>query len=174
MKRRVGVVVVGLVLVASGCGGDGNDESSAGPTGTNAAPTTVAPKGALTAEQVVVGLRERLLPIGQYVNYTAETDPNNQLGRPNGYTSKVNFNDTRLVPEGDASYETESGGSVEVFANSDDAEARFDYIRSIAKNTPLLNEYDYREEAIVLRLSQKLTPDQAAQYQAAFEQVVEA
>lgn len=50
----------------------------------------------LTAEEITNKLKEKGLNIGKIVVYTEETDLNNLLGRPNQYTSKTIFEDTRL------------------------------------------------------------------------------
>lgn len=49
-----------------------------------------------TAEEISAALKAKGLLIGTVVVYTAETDTNKLLGRPNQYTSKVNFADTSL------------------------------------------------------------------------------
>jgi hypothetical protein len=72
----------------------------------------------LDAAGVIKAITEQGLPVTLTVTYTAETDPNKQLGRPNGYTSKASFTDSRISAadvagrkEGDVGL----GGSVEVF-----------------------------------------------------------
>src|SRR5665647_137930 len=53
-------------------------------------------KKILTAAEVLDGLKSAGLPIGNAVEYTAETDTNKLLGRPGQYTGKANFEDTRI------------------------------------------------------------------------------
>ena len=62
-----------------------------------------------TAAEVITALKAKGLPVGAFVNYTAENDPNQRLGRPREYIGKVNFWDTRLKRQSD--YDTDSGGS---------------------------------------------------------------
>lgn len=60
-------------------------------------------------------------------SYTAADDPNHQLGRPHGYTSKTAFADSRVPQDqlgGLAPDASERGGSVEVFADEAGAQAR--------------------------------------------------
>jgi hypothetical protein len=126
-----------------------------------ASVASAATSGGPTAQQVVGKLKQAGLPIGRYRIYTASTDPNKLLGRPGQYTSKVNFNDTRLGFKAD--YAVDGGGSVEVFANVQDAQRRYKFMVALAKS-PLFAEYDYLQGVILLRLSHDLTPTQARQY----------
>jgi hypothetical protein len=107
------------------------------------------------------------MPIDDSVTYTATTDTNHLLGRPGGYTSKVNFHDSRLPASPD--FDTEAGGSVEVFPDAAGATSRMNYIQALAKGSPLFTEYDYVSGDAILRLSKVLTPDQASAYAAAFQ-----
>jgi hypothetical protein len=50
------------------------------------------------ANEVVQRLEAEGMPIGESKAYSAENDPNELLGRPGQYTSKVIFKDTRLNP----------------------------------------------------------------------------
>ncbi len=122
------------------------------------------------AEQVLAALKGQGLPIGESETYTAETDPNELLGRPGSYTSKVNFNDTSLDPQ-TATFEVEDGGSIEVFGTSDQAIARDKYIRALYEANPSWTEYGFLEGPTLLRLSKRLTPDQAAEYETALNEV---
>lgn len=141
-----------MVLALAACGG-----STATPT-----PRPIS------AEAAIAQLKTAGFPIGEMVVYTAATDQNNLLGRPNQYVSKATFRDTRL-PVGDP-LEVASGGSVETFATEADMLARKTYIEGIAKSPPFA-EYDYGQGRILLRLSSKLTPDQALAYQQALATV---
>lgn len=139
------------------------------PSPTTTAKTPTATPAAITDAAAVVGkLKAAGLPIGKVFAYTAATDPNHLLGRPNGYTSKVNFQDSRINTT-DTSDPTDSsnGGSVEVYPTPAGAKARADYIQSLGQSLPMLVEYDYLHGGILLRLSQNLTPDQAKQYKVA-------
>jgi len=118
--------------------------------------------------QVITALRHASLPIGRVQSYTASSDPNKLLGRPSQYTGKANFKDRRLKAAG---FDVDNGGSVETFANRDDAKRRFDYVRAIAKS-PLFAEYDYLEGTVLLRISSDLTPTQAKAYEQALRKAV--
>lgn len=141
------------------------------PTTTEPPTTTTTARPALDATAIVEAMKERRVPIGEYVAYTAENDPNEMLGRPNGYTSKVNFHDTRL--EKDDEFDTNSGGTVEVFGNAEDAKRRYDYIDEISKSLPVFNEYHWQFGSTVVRVSKSLTPTQAGEYETAARSLLE-
>ena len=110
------------------------------------------------------------MPIGESIEYTAKNDPNDLLGRPNQYTSKVTFEDTRLKPDPMAhKFDVQNGGSIEVFENQENAITRKEYLESIGKGSSPLSEYVYREDTVLLRLSHRLTPNQAEEYEDALK-----
>lgn len=129
-----------------------------------------------TAEQVMRDLVARVEHAKPGVVFTAETDPNDLLGRPGGYTSKATFVDTRVAPGevvDDRPGSVDLGGSIEVFVNADDAQARAEYVGAITRSVPAFAEYQYRSGAVLLRVSGQLTPDQAAAYETALAQITD-
>jgi hypothetical protein len=111
------------------------------------------------------------------ISYSASTDPNHLLGRPNGYTSKAAFTDSRINPSevtGDTTPGAVGfGGSVEVFPDASSAQDRGRYLETINKASPIFgSEYDYAAGPVLLRVSGILTPDQAAPYQSALGAIV--
>lgn len=120
----------------------------------------------LSAADVVSRFQQEGLPLGNIIVYDETTDPNGNLGRPNQYTEKINFADTRLdqYDENDP-----LGGTVEIFATRKDAELRYNYVQSVYESFPLLAHYCYLQENILLRITFDLTPTQAEEYQVAFE-----
>lgn len=130
-----------------------------------------------TAGQVVTQLAAKTTTARAAEVYTPATDPNHLMGRPGGYSSKANFRDSR-VPElkplegvtvswGPG---VESGGSVEVYDDADQAEQRYKYVQGIAKAAPGMDVgYTYLRGQIILRVAGALTPDQAAGYEAALK-----
>jgi hypothetical protein len=124
-----------------------------------------------TADQIVSELTSKVATARPGAAFTADTDPNKLLGRPNGYTSKVSFTDSRIDPDDLLGVEpggVDAGGSVEVFADADAAAARQQYIQQLQKAAPLLGtEYSYVDGTALVRVSGKLTPEQAADYERA-------
>lgn len=162
------IVGIAILLVAKPW-----HSNAAAPTPTSPAASAAAVSPTLagaTAEQVALRLSHVGVPLHTTIVYTAANDPNTMLGRPGGYTSKIAFSDPRISAanlQGTDPGDVSRGGSIEVFATSDAAQARAAYIRGVTKGSPLLAEYTYAHGPVVLRVSQDLTPDQAAAYDAA-------
>ena len=145
-----------------------SDTSSA----TASSPTAHGCYDLSTAAAVLVALKAEGLPIGDSVDYTVETDPNEKMGRPGGYTSKVNFRDFRLVPESD-DFATRDGGSIEVFATAADRETRANYLEAISKAVPLAGEdVMFSQGRILLRVSNRLLIPDSDAYGVALEKIV--
>lgn len=125
----------------------------------------------MTAEDICSELKNSNSNIGKIVVYTSETDMNNLLGRPNQYTSKVNFADNRIsqeyVEKNDA-----KGGTIEVFENKTDMEKRKEYIEQISNSSSMFTQYIYSKGNVLLRLEKELTPEQAKEYEEAFYKIV--
>lgn len=160
--RRFALSVL-FALTTLGTAACGNSPTS--PAEGRAAAT--APK---TADDVTQQLGRKITGLKLVKAYTAADDPNHMLGRPNGYTSKTAFADSRVPAdqvEGLASDAVERGGSVEVYPDEAGAKARMDYIQTIGKSLPMASEYDYLAGPVLVRVSRILTPDQAKEYEAA-------
>lgn len=158
--RRLAVVGM-FTLALAGCGQTGTGSS------TSKAPESKSPTHP-TAATVYRDFVKAGLPASGLIVYTATTDPNSLLGRPNGYTSKCAWLDSR-VPASDAtaasSGDIGNGGGVEVFPTAAEATARAAYLFSIYKGAPILgSEYDYLTGPVLIRVSYYLTPAQAASY----------
>lgn len=139
-------------------------------------------KQQLTAEEIVVKLKEKGLNIGKYVTYTEETDLNDLLGRPNQYISKTTFEVVGLEQINsnlDSEYFLEEeinepiGGTVEVFNNEEDMKKRKEYVEAISSSMSALAEYSYSKDYVLLRLNHELTPSQAKEYEKAFYEIIE-
>ena len=176
-KKLIGVTCF-LILILAACGTASTATgSSSSPTqGATSAPTTVAttaPQPAHTGQtaiQIVQALKMKGLHIGATVAYTAETDQNHLLGRPGQYTSSASFKDTRIGDVVDFGVST--GGSVETFATTADAQRRFAYLQALSTSgNALFAEYEYLDGLALLRVSSQLTPTQAKAYEAAFKTV---
>lgn len=119
-----------------------------------------------TPDSVLAAFKAAGLPIAETVIWTADSDPDKLLGRPNQYVASASWHDSRLpFSEG---FSTDSGGTVEIFASEADLKTRRDYIEAIAK-APLIggHRYTFARDRVLLRVSGALTPDQAAEYERA-------
>jgi hypothetical protein len=125
----------------------------------------------LTASDVVNSFKEAGFPIDNAIVYDEETDVNNLLGRPGEYTSKVNFADARAEQYDDTD---PIGGTVEVSENKKDMQRRYEYIKSLAEESPLLGGqylFPSSDGLILLRIDYDLTSEEADQYNAALEEL---
>lgn len=182
MKKSFLFVLIGVLLVFSlaACGEPAsNDEVS--QNGDVQQSQSVNPEEAEpqepevkleTAEDYANALKDAGCPIGEIVVYTEETDPNEVLGRPNQYTSKVDFSDTTLEQptEGDM-----AGGTIEVFATAEDCTSRYEYLKGF--DDPELgafglNQYMYKGDTVILRVSYDVTPTNAETYEKAFNELI--
>ncbi|MFJ5833548.1 hypothetical protein [Streptomyces sp. NPDC093089] len=161
--------------------GSGSDQKNAGPESSEPKSTAAASASAavdggtkpagkpLTAGDAFTQLSARVSTAKLSGVVTEDNDPNHLLGRPNQYTSKITFTDSR-IKAGDVTGadlgSVERGGAIEVFATTADAQARADYIGKVTKGMPMLVEYDYVSGPVLIRVSHYLTPTQAADYKA--------
>ncbi|MFY1681658.1 hypothetical protein ACN265_09040 [Micromonospora sp. WMMD730] len=89
-----------------------------------------------------------------------DTDPNDLLGRPNGYTSRASAD----LPGGNRDgerFDIDRGLVIEVFPTKDDADRRSQFIQESLKSMPILGtEYHYRtdEGRVLVRVSGKVKP----------------
>jgi hypothetical protein len=158
MGIRCGLTLLAvLALAISGCS-----------SGTGAAD-------AGDAQAIVDKIVQQVPTARKTVVVTAANDPNKLLGRPNAYTSKTQFIDSRIDQGSgvDLIGGVPAGGSVEVFADESKAKARRDYLRDAARAESAAAEYDYVSGPILLRVSHNLEPGQAAEYQTALAKITD-
>lgn len=189
MKRALaGLALLGMLAGCSSSAGspapapstpasaDAPNSVATSPTSaTSVTPTAVATKASsaatMTAVTMVARFKTAGLSVGAMHGYTAADDPNHLLGRPNGYTAKESWVDTRVKASdiaGEGKWSVDGGGSVEQFATHADAEERSSYIEGILKaDVALGSEYDYVTGDLLIRVSGYLTPAQAKQYKSA-------
>lgn len=125
----------------------------------------------ITATEVLTGLIDAGLPIGDYIAYTAETDPNELLDRPGGYLSKVNFYDTSITHRS-TNYSIDDGGSIEVYPDAPGAEGRMQYLQNLGQAFSPGVEYHFLAKNVLLRLTNRLLPKQAELYGQALEDLL--
>lgn len=169
--KKILLLAVTAVLLA-GCG---SPAPAAAPTATTTAqlPTqtpsmtpspTQAPITAITLAQKV---RAAVPTVTGITEITEANDVNKLIGRPGQYTSGAWLADSAATPGVTG---VDGGAVVEVFATAADAAARSAYIQgALKKMGPVAGtEYHYLKDSALLRVSGKLPPSVAAQYQAAF------
>jgi hypothetical protein len=175
--RKSVLLVVAVTLIAStvGCGGDSTaaPTASAGPVAQQqgiqptAAPTQK--KEPLTAAAIVKELQAAKIGLTNGVAQTEDNDPNNLLGRPNGYVSRASAD----LPGGDKAgekYSIDRGLVVEVFGSADLAQRRSDYIKGLQAESPILGTEWHRRTGDgtgLVRVSGNVKPSLARKIEAA-------
>ncbi|WP_238429271.1 PGRS family protein [Frankia nepalensis] len=148
-----------------------DDSGTPGAVATNSAPppgaATPSQLTGLSAEDVAIRLAGAGMPLRTRVVYTATDDPNQLLGKPGGYTSKIAFSDERTgvnVATVTSRDPIEQGGSIEVFPDEAAASSRVEELSAVSSSSQLLQEFDYRQGTVVLRVSKYLTKEDAKAY----------
>lgn len=157
-----------VAFAVSGCAVNTAPEQivPSGPTVKLATRSVAAPAQIqLSASQVAKTIAAKVPDMKASTIFTAATDPNKRLGRPGGYTSKVDFTDAR-VTDAKTGKGVDLGGSIEVFPTTGEAQKRSDYIQGILQGAPMFGtEYHYLSGGALVRVTGTLTPDQAAEYE---------
>lgn len=168
--------VVGLTACASSTDTGGTRPSAAEPATSSVAaqsPQSAAPSAELDARAVLAKLTVAKIGLTHGAVQNEDDDPNNLLGRPNGYTSRASAD----LPGGDTSgddYSIERGLVIEVFPSAGDADRRSQYIQGLLKNAPILGtEYHYRtgDGRALIRVTGRVKPTAAKKIEQAVAQL---
>lgn len=147
MTKNTAVAAALLALLAlTACGEGGGGEEKPGPD----------PVAAI----------EAVPSVSKSVELTESTDPNDMLGRPNGYEAATVFYDKRATCDEPGA---ECGATLETWPDSSAAKRRSEYILEILKAAPALgSEYHFLDGGRLLRVTGELTPTQSKAYESAF------
>ncbi len=168
MRTRTGIlaVVAAAVLGVTGCGDSKPSAPSApAPVETSLSPAEMPPTPAvpLDAKSMLDKLTDADLGLTKGKVQDEDTDPNNLLGRPNGYTSRASADLPGGAKDGDK-YSIDRGLVIEVFATKEDADRRSKFIQDSLKSMPILGtEYHYRADGdrVLVRVTGKVKPSAA-------------
>lgn len=155
MKRLISILLVIAVcfaLVSCSQAASGKESDNHG--------SVVSDAGKIyTASDYVNSFINASLPVDNVIVYDEDTDLNELLGKPNQYTSKVNFADTR-IPQTDP--EDPIGGTVEVFNSIDDLMSR----KADLESAEDLYQFIYvsPDGLALLRISYVLNPEDGEEY----------
>jgi hypothetical protein len=171
MIRRLRLIQATLVLsgvLLTSCATSPSPSSQAGSEPALSRSPDLSSVG--SAEEVFNRVAPQVPAASLVKVYTEDDDPNKLLGRPNGYTSKIAFADSRISQadiEGAEEDAIERGGSIEVFPDAELAKGRAEYIQGALKNSGLGAEYDYLRGPVLMRVTGNLSPSKARDYESA-------
>ncbi|WP_422733912.1 hypothetical protein ACN26Y_28745 [Micromonospora sp. WMMD558] len=166
---------LGLTACATGTDTGGTTPTAPGAAASNTAVQRPQPAAAakLDAKAVLAKLTAAKIGLTHGAVQDEDTDPNNLLGRPNGYTSRASAD----LPGGDNTsdkYSINRGLVIEVFPSADDADRRATYIQGLLKNAPILGtEYHYRtgDGTVLVRVTGQVKPTAAKKIEQAVNQL---
>lgn len=115
----------------------------------------------LKARDVIVAFKKANLPIDKVFFYTAETDFENLLGKPDQYIEKVDWIDTRIKSN---SIDNHVGGVIEIFETVDALESRKKKVEEVESKAGIKN-YLFAHKNVLIRLDSILNPQQASDYE---------
>jgi len=164
-KRMVLILICCVLITLVGCSNKSSSTSSSSASSSvssassSSSSTTVEPvKTKLTAQSIFDKLKEtESANITATKIITAENDDNKFLGRPNQYTEKINWSDSRAK-------DSQTECSIELFNNKEDAAARKTYLEGVIKSMPTFTQYIVQKDNVLLRIEGALTPDQSNEY----------
>ena len=120
-----------------------------------------------TTDSLIKVFKDAALPVGPVTTYDASTDPNELLGRPGQYVGKAKWVETR-IKQSSIQGSDPKGGDVEIFDSQKSMDQRWQYLGGFSDSS-LLGFYMYHSGNAIVRLEHDLTPDQAAEYEAALK-----
>jgi hypothetical protein len=170
MRRALPTLLTFSVLAVAGC-------SPTDPAVVKQTPAVQAPPSAatrattapVTAGAVVKKIKAADLGLTNVAVQDEDTDPNNLLGRPNGYVSRASAD----LPGGNRQadpFGVDRGLVVETFADAAAAKRRSDYIQGLLQGAPMLgSEWHYTADGgrALVRVSGKVKPSLAKKIEAA-------
>lgn len=160
--RTLGTAVsAALVLVLlAGCGGsDSNSTSSPKPT----------------AQSAALVVKAQVDEVSEAIAVNEDNDPNDLIGRPNGYTAATVLVDDRAGCDttdtsSTGNFGVDCGATIEQWPSDDDAQSRSDYIQELQHGNSILgSEYDTVRDNLLLRVSGDLKPSEAKEYAEVFK-----
>ncbi len=150
MRNMLAVSVV-LVFMLAGCGDD---------PGADAVPT------AQSAAQV---LKSEVTEITELLTLDEDNDPNDLIGRPNGYSAATVLFDSRVSCAGDEPG-VDCGATIEEWPSQKAAQERSEYIQSLQSGSSILgSEWNTVRGTLLLRVTGEMKPSDADAYAEIFE-----
>jgi hypothetical protein len=107
--------------------------------------------------------------VTELVEITEDNDPNNLIGRPNGYVAASVLVDSRLPRCTSANLGDDCGAIIEQWPDQAAAQRRNDYVQSVLRTMPIVGQQWITVKGnLLLRVTGQLKPSAAEAYKAAF------
>lgn len=169
--RHTLVTLTAATLMLAGCGDNSvNNPQTAGPAAaTSPAEKAPTPTQPIDAKVVLAKLTAADLGATQGSVQDEDSDPNDLLGRPNGYSSRASADLPGGNTEADR-YGIDRGLVIEVWPTAEDADRRSTFIQDMLKSMQMLGtEYHYRVDQgrVLVRVSGKVKPSLAKKVEVA-------
>ncbi|KQY62403.1 hypothetical protein [Nocardioides sp. Root140] len=144
-------VSTALVLTLTACGDDSSDD---------AVPT---------AQSAALVLQSEIPEITRLLEIDEDNDPNELIGRPNGYVGATVVFDSRVeCPDDDPG--VDCGATIEEWPSRKEAQERSDYIQSLQSGSSMLgSEWNTVRGKLLLRVTGNMKPSEAEGYAEIFE-----
>ncbi len=169
--KRVGSVLACGVLLVPGCGGTG-DGSNGGQEATEQGSESNEPSRPDDPKVLAQRLKAEVRSAGKIIVYTENNDPNDLLGRPNGYSKAA-----LVVDDGSEVCDLKDpgidcGAVIEIWSSDAEVKRRSKYIQTLQKEAPMLGtEYHYPAGHQLLRVAGVVKPSIAKQYESAWKEI---
>jgi hypothetical protein len=189
--RLLGGGITLIALVATGCGvahdSPGRRESatdvhrsvrsssspSPHPETSGSANATRPQEASLSNRDLVGVVKATRLPIARITVRDENNDPENLIGRPCQYTSRVDWQDSRRKMDPDFP-NAPFAGILEVYPTPDDARMNADRLVRFGKALPGWATYVYQAGPVLLQVGGDMKPSQAEQYRSAMSKALRA
>ena len=164
MNLRLAAVAASFLVVLAGCGGNTDNKPASDPSSS-------VPKRPTKAIELATALNAKISSITKTVQITEDNDPNDKIGRPDGYTDAAVLYDGTVDLCTKDDFGAACGASIEIWPSATDAEKRSKFILKILKsaNGVLGSEYDYLNGNQLLRVDGGVKPSLAKKYEAAWK-----
>lgn len=125
------------------------------------------------AESIAEALLSDVETVTDYTVITEDNDPNDLIGRPNGYVGAAVLHDSEMEMDCEG-LGIDCGATVEIWADEDAASGRSAYIQDTLEDAQILGtEYHFQSGSTLLRVAGELTPSHSETYEVAFADVME-
>jgi|SRR3989339_41751 len=158
MKKHSLIFLLTLLFLGASC-----SQNTPPTTNTNTIQQTVTDnKQEIDLEKIMENVKNNFSTVKEVKIYTEENDPNNHLlGKAGYYMAGAAFWDTRTeyteeYSEEKGKWGVQAGGSIEVYANSEDAKKRADYLQGLV-GTPITDPGAFKQmDTVIIRAAYEL------------------